>query len=62
MLALPYIDEVVECPVCCGWGNISVRNWNYWDMTVTCTYCLGKRTMFLGEVRMREFEQLAAHG
>ena len=56
---LPYIDEVVECPVCCGWGNFM-----YGPTTLVdpCTYCKGTRTIFQSEYRMREFQQLAQHG
>ena len=61
MLALPYIDEVVRCPVCCGWGNYSIGH-SYLDRLTPCTCCGTRGTMFLGEVRMYDFQQLAKHG
>ena len=65
---LPYIDEVVECPVCCGWGNFMSQHTGhsttYGPTTLVdpCTYCKGTRTIFQSEYRMREFQQLAQHG
>ena len=64
MKLLPYIDEVVECPVCYGWGNFYIARGPYsMSMLIEpCTYCAGQRTIFRGEYRMREFQQLAQHG
>lgn len=65
MLALPYIDEVMECPVCIGWGNFSTPGSysGYFPSLVNpCTYCGGARSVFRGEHRMREFQQLAQYG
>ena len=62
---LPYKDEVVLCPTCCGFGTISEFNWQYLNTTTyiaECPQCEGRCYLFKGEVLLDDLRVLAAHG